>query len=222
VSRLDEAISVSITIRINTTDLTKNLDALATSQVPFATARALTQTGLDSQKAEQARIAALFTLRRPDFVQKQGVKLMGGIATKAKPSITFRVDPKADFLIKFETGAEKKPTGGEFLALPTDVRKTKRDLITASNRPRSLISRLGPVHGAGGVFVLRTQHGKLVPGIYQRGGRGARKIKLLFAFERDALTPKLLGFVDTFSKTVQQRWQINFTTALADAIKTAR
>jgi hypothetical protein len=213
---------VSVTIRIDASALIAKLDALALTQLPFATAKAITQTGLDFQKAEQARLAAIFTLRRPDFVQKQGVKLLGGIATKQKPSITFGVDPKASFLVKFETGDEKKPTGGQFLALPTDIKKNKRDIISQFNRPKSLINRQGSNTGAGGVFVLRTQRGKLVPGIYQRGGRGARKVKLLYAFERDAITPKLLHFADTFKAVVQEKWQTNFATALTDAIRTAR
>jgi hypothetical protein len=213
---------MSVTIRIDIKDVASKLDALATSQLPFATARAITQTGLDFQKAEQARLAQQFTLRRADFVQKQGVKLIGGIATKAKPSITFGVDPKASFLDKFERGDQKTPTAGQFLALPTDVRKSKRDLITASNRPRALISRLGAVTGAGGVFVLREQRGKLPPGIYQRVGRGGRNLKLLFAFETEAKTPPVLDFLSTFQRIVDQRWTINFNAALADAIATAK
>jgi hypothetical protein len=213
---------MSITIRIDTALTVAKLNALALTQLPFATARAVTQTGLDFQKAERARLATIFTQRRPDFIQKQGVKLIGGIATKAKPSITFGIDPKADFLTKFETGQQKKPTGGPFLALPTDVKKNKRDIITAGNRPRSLIARLGDKKGAGGVFVLKTQQGKLVPGIYQRTGRGGRNLTLLFSFKPDASTPNTLHFLDTFKRTVQERWQINFASALADAIKTAK
>lgn len=212
---------MSVTIRIDTAKTVANLTALAQSQIPFATARAITQTGLDFQKAEQARFDQQFTLRRPDFIKKQGVKLIGGIATKAKPSITFGVDPKASFLDKFETGQEKTPTRGQFLALPTDVRKNKRDLISPSNRPRALIARLQGTSGAGGVFVLRQQRGKLAPGIYQRTGRGGRGVKILFAFEQQAKTPPVLDFAATFKRIVDQRWAINFHSALADAIRTA-
>lgn len=212
---------MSITIRLDTTKAVANLSALAQSQLPFATARAITQTGLDFQQAERAKLKTIFTLRRADFIEKQGVKLIGGIATKAKPTITFGVDPKASFLDKFETGDQKKPKG-RFLALPTDVRRTKRDLITKANRPRQLIERLGDKKGAGGVFVLDRQRGKLAPGIYQRTGRGGKGVKELFAFEPDAKTPKVLGFLDTFKRTVEQRWQANFTKALADAIATAK
>lgn len=213
---------MGVTVRIDNSAAVVGLDALAQTQLPFATAKAITQTGLDFQKVEQARFAQVFTLRRASFIQKQGVKLIGGIATKSKPSITFGVDDKASFLAKFETGQEKTPTQGQFLALPVDARRNKADIITASNRPRQLIDRLGSRLGAGGVFVLRQAKGKLVPGIYQRAGRGGRQVKLLFAFEPHAKTPPDLEFAETFQRIVQSNWSTNFQNALADAIRTAR
>jgi hypothetical protein len=213
---------MSVTIRIDTASTVAKLNALALSQLPFATARAVTQTGLDFQKAERARLATIFTQRRPDFIQKQGVKLIGGIATKAKPSITFGVDPKADFLVKFELGTTKTPTQASSLAIPVDIRRNKRDIITRGNRPRALIDRLGNKTGAGSVFILKQRKGRLPAGIYQKTGRGGDHLKLLYLLIPEAKTPRVLSFLDTLKRTIDQRWTINFATALADAIKTAK
>lgn len=211
---------MSVSIRIDSKALQSKLDGIvAKQQFPFALSLAINQTGLQFQQAERQRLASLFTLRRQDFIFKQGVKRLGPAATKRNPSVTFGVDPKASFLDKFEFGGLKKPTGGTFLALPTDVKRNKRDIITAGNRPKALIQRLADKKGTGGVFVLKVQRGKLAPGIYQRTARG---VKELFAFERDAKTPKVLEFADTFQKIVRTNFPANFDKALAQAIATAK
>jgi hypothetical protein len=212
---------MSVTIRIDTKSVTANLDALARSQIPFALAKAITQTGLDFQKAERAHFAQVFTERRKDFVEKQGVKLIGGIATKAKPSITFGVDPKASFLDKFEKGGQRPLFSAHSIMIPVDVKRNKKDIVSRSNRPRSLIASQQHA-GARGVFLLTQQRGKLAPGLYQRTGRGGRNVKLLFARETHATIKPVLDFQATFVKTVNERWASNFQTALADAIKTAK
>lgn len=212
---------MSVTIRIDIKDVAKHLDALAQSQLPFATAKAITQTGLDFQKAERARFKQIFTERRADFIEKQGVKLIGGIATKAKPSITFGVDPKASFLDKFELGGPR-PTRTGSIMIPEDVKRNKRDIVSRGNRPRSLLDSKKR-SGAGGVFLLTTQRGKLAPGLYQRTGRGGRGgVILLYALEKKAQIPASLEFEQTFQTIVKKNWQTNFQTALADAIRTAK
>lgn len=212
---------MSVTVRIDIKDTIKHLDALAQSQLPFATARAITQTGLDFQKAERARFKQIFTERRADFIEKQGVKLIGGIATKAKPSITFGVDRKASFLDKFEAGGPR-PTRSGSIMIPEDVKRNKRDIVSRSNRPRPLLNAKQR-SGAGGVFLLTQQRGKLAPGLYQRTGRsGHGGVKLLYAREKQAQIPASLEFEKTFELIVRKNWQTNFEAALADAIRTAK
>ena len=213
---------MSVTIRIDASATIKSLDALARSQLPFAIARAITQTGLDFQKAERAHFAQVFTERRKDFIEKQGVKLLGGIATKTRPSITFGVDQKASFLTKFELGGQRPLLTGHSVMIPVDIKRNKRDIVTTGNRPRPLIDRLGKQPGARGVFLLTEQHGKLAPGLYQRFGRGGKQIRLLFAREQKATIKPVLDFELNFLKIVKSNWQTNFQTALADAIRTAK
>jgi hypothetical protein len=211
-----------VTIRIDAKALTAKLDALAQSQLPFAIARAITQTGLDFQKAERAHFKQIFFERRADFIEKQGVKLIGGIATKTKPSITFGIDPKASFLAKFEKGGQRPLLTGHSVMIPVDIKRNKRDIITAGNRPRPLLDRLGKQPGARGVFLLTKQVGKLAPGLYQRFGRGGKQVRLLFAREPKATIKPVLNFEATFIKIVKSNWPTNFQTALADAIRTAK
>jgi hypothetical protein len=213
---------MTISIRLDTKPLIDKLSAIEKTQLPFALSLAINNTGLDFQKAERARFAQVFTERRKDFLEKQGVKRIGPAATKRNPSVTFGVDPKASFLTKFEGGTEKVPTRGSSLALPVDIKRNKRDIITRANRPRALIDRLAGKTGAGSVFVLKQAKGKLRPGVYQRTGRKGQAIKLLYSFQPKAKTPRVLDFALTFKATVDARFQINFTKAMADALKTAK
>lgn len=203
---------MSITIRVDNSHAVSRFDALAQSQLPFATAKAVTQTGLDFQKAERARFGRIFTERRQSFLELQGVKLIGGIATKNRPSITFGVDKKASFLDKFETGEPKEPIASKHLELPVLVRKNKRDIIPASNRPRQLLSR-------DNIFKLDAPRGKLPAGIYQRK---AKHVVLLYAAVDSAKTPRILEFAATMAKTAHERWRLNFSAALTEAMRTAR
>ena len=212
---------MSVTIRIDTKAATAGLSALAQSQLPFALSKAINDTGPQFQQAERARLESIFTERRKDFLEKQGVKRLGPAASKRNPSVTFGVDPKASFLDKFEAGGPRPLKSGHSIMIPEDVKRNKRDIVTTGNRPGPLLdSHKKP--GLGGVFLLRTQRGKLAPGLYQRVGRGGRGIKLLFAREPKATIQPSLKFVSTFKQIVEQNWQKNFAAALNFAIRTAK
>lgn len=213
---------MTVTIRVDTKSLEAKLSALEKTQMPFALSLAVNLTGLDFQKAERERLGRVFTLRRPAFIEKQGVKRLGPAATKRNPSVTYGIDTKADFLTKFEEGKPKTPTRAQAIAMPQQVKRNKKDLITPSNRPKALIGRLGKKAGAGGVFVLKRRRGSLDPGIYQRILRGGRNLKMLFALEPKVKTPRVLQFEATFKSTVEKRFQINFTEAMRRALATAK
>jgi hypothetical protein len=197
---------------------------MVAQQMPFAVSIAVKNLALDFQAAERQRLAQIFTLRRPDFVEKQGVKMLQW-PTKADPTAIVGTDPKADFLAKFEDGGEKTARSGGSLSLPVDARRNKHDIITPANRPRALIDAAK----AKRIFVVRPgdtdpRVAKLAPGIYQRIGRhgGHDRLKLLFAFEPHAEIPATLGFHETAVRIAQERWPQRFAEAMAQAIATAR
>lgn len=212
---------MTVTIRVNVSDTLKNLTALEQKQLPFALSLALNNVAIDAQLALRDHFSEVFTIRRPSFVLKQGAKIFK-FSSKRDLSVVMGVDDKADFLTKFERGDVKKPTQASSLAIPVDVRRNKRDLITRGNRPRQLLDRLGQKRGAGGVFRLTHREGKLVPGIYQRTGRGGRGgVKLLFASTPKAQTPPVLKFAFVIGKTVEKKFQLNFDKAMARALATS-
>lgn len=223
---------MTLRVQIDTTALAKNLTALEKTQMPYAIATAinLVATGKtrglsmagSAQQAERDRLAAVFTLRRPDFVQKQGVKVIGGFATKASPSITLGVDPKADFLDKFESDRVKRARKpGGLLAIPVDVKPNRRGIVTTANRAGNLVTR-----NPSRFFVVRpnssdprTRH--LTPGIWGRFGRGQR-LRLMYAFETEVPIVPVLAYARTIEKAVTEKWTEAFALAFADALRTAR
>lgn len=206
-------------IHVNAQDVVSTLDNLALRQVPFALSKALYQTALDFQQAERERFDAIFSLRRADFVGKQGVKILTGYPTKNRLSVTLGQDQKADFLGKFELGTRKtsiRPDGN--IAIPVDVRVgSKSQIVLDSLRPKRLFE-----WDAKDVFEIKPgSGGHLAAGIYQRIGRGKRKLKLMYLLEPSTLTPATLGFEETAQRTVADRWAIRFGEAFAFALSTA-
>ena len=212
-------------VTLDTTQWEKDLTLLQQKQLPFARSLAINRLGEAFQKAERERIAQSFTLRRPDFIFREGVKRLGPAATKASPTVTFGVSDRADFLRKFEPGETKRPTkgAGHSIAVPQQVRRNKRDLITAANRPRSLVQTGKARKGAGRVFVLKEKRGRIGPGVFQTTGRkGKGAVKFLYGLEPQVRTPELLGFLDTAKRVANEQWPRIFLAAFDDALRTAR
>lgn len=223
---------MTIRIQVDVAPLTKRLTDLEQKQLPFALANAvsLVATGKvrgmsmagSVQERERARLASAFTLRRPEFILREGVKVLDGFATKARPSITLGPSARADFLDKFEAGGVKRPISGRSLAVPVDVKRNKRDIVTRANRPRALLAKTGKF------FIVRPGDASprarhLAPGIYQRLGHGGRaNVRLLYALTPEVHVDARLHFVDTATAAVRARWGEAFALAMADAIRTAK
>ena len=217
---------ITTRITLDTKQWEQSLTALEQKQLPFARSLAINRLGQAFQKAERERLDSIFTLRRKDFIEKQGVKRVSRAATKADPTVTYGIDQKASFLAKFESDTRKFPTkgSGHMLALPASgVRRNKRDIVTAGFRPRALVQRLGSKKGAGQVIVIEKAQGRLGPGIYQRSGRhGKGPLKTLFTFKPSVSIDPELHFLDTAKRVASEQWPTIFTSAFQEALRTAR
>lgn len=216
---------ITTRITLDVSGAIKTMTALQQQQLPFARSLAVNKLGEAFQQAERARLGQIFTLRRKSFVELQGVKRLGGIATKASPTVTYGIDPKASFLEKFEDQRVKRPTlgAGHSLAVPVQARRSRADIITTANRPKALIAKGKTRKGAGRVFVLTAKRGPLGPGVFQTTGRKGRgAVKLLFAFESQVRIDPTLSFVETAKKIADERWPSIFDDAMAQALRTAR
>jgi hypothetical protein len=192
-----------IKITVNNLDLNK--------QQRFALAQTLTAV---AQKAQDASIKAIegnFAVRT-SWYKKQNVY---GVRVKpaTKANLTAVVGTAADWLEKFV----REPPGsvvlklpqGEFLAIPTsNVRRTKRDLIRAMQRPRAL---------RGAVYKLPLKSGRGFV-LMQRQGRGSqrRNVALYILVKRARIKEK-----DVLFGPARRAFEINFSKLYAENLARA-
>jgi hypothetical protein len=178
-----------------------NLD----KQIIFAAAQSLTQVAKESQTAVIADIEHTFTTRGKWYLpsNKFGIR----VKPARKTDLTAEVKTAADWLALHETGGTKTPQG-QHLAVPTDnVRRTKRQIITRSQRPRNLKRS----------FVIQTAHG---PVLFQR--KNKKTIVALYDLEPRVKIKKESTVIAPTIETVQKRFDAIFEKNLANAVKTAK
>lgn len=236
-----------LSIHLDPLDLVSTLDNIATKQLGYATAIALNDTAKEFQVAERAVLASNFTLRRASFIDLNAVKILKPVAdasrfaTAKNLSITIGVDPKAEFLGKFEEGGEKVAIGGQhLLAIPTKaVKPTITTIIPDVLRPKYLFSAFPDQ-----IFAVRPgDKSRLTPGIYQRVARATEfafsasgshrigsknkgapvgPIQLLYLLRPEAHISPILDYESTAIRVVDERFARNFSEAFMYALGTAR
>lgn len=199
--------TIDATIDATIPDLERKLSALARSQVPFATALALTMTAVDARDQVREELPRRFTIRRP-WVSR-GIRTSR--ATKRRPEAA--VWSRDEFMIAQETGATRRPRGRS-IALPRGIRRNVRQVVPRSRRPRRILENprtfIAPLRGGD-------------RGIFRRRGRKGRAPELLYRLESGAvrIRPRW-EFEETVDQVVARRFERNFGRALARAIATSR
>jgi hypothetical protein len=179
-------------------------------QVTFATALALTAVAKESQTASIKDIESTFTVR--NNWDKPSNKFGIRITPATKDNLASAVRTDADWLIPHEDGGTKQPEG-HALAVPTaNVRRTKRQMIQRSQRPRALLGKRD--------VVLRTRSGPVL--FQRRGGRGRSKLVPLYNLEPKAVIKKQSTVLEPTRATVEKRFGALFADSLAKAIRTAK
>ncbi len=181
----------------------RELTDLGAREVPFAAARALTDTARDVEKNTAKRLPKVFDRPTPFTLRGLFVKP----ATKARlvATVGFK-DRQAGYLELQETGGTRRPKG-RALVVPAAAR-----LNRYGNLPRGAVRRAlarpdtfsGTVRGVGG--------------IWQRIGRGG--VRLLVAYEDRASYAPRLGFAEGARKTALARFGRHFARRFAEAVAT--
>lgn len=189
--------------------ITKNFrSAEVAKQMPFATARTLTQTAKDAQEEVLHTLPQTFTLRgvwiKPR--NKFGIK----IRPAKKRDLQAEIGTNADWLELHEEGGTKRPRG-QHIAIPTEnVRRLKSGKISKRNRPRNVKRS----------FVLQTKNGRV---LFQRKFKGKRShIVALYNLEKRAWIRKRSTVVDPAKRTIRARLHINFEKFMTEALRTVR
>jgi hypothetical protein len=175
------------------------------SQLPFATARALTMTGKDAKARVEQQMGKVFDQPTP-FTQR-GVAALPATKAKLYSRVVIK-DAQAKYLGIQEDGGIRRPAA-RALVVPFQAR-----LNRYGNLPRGGVRRLlarddtfsGVVRGVGG--------------IWQRNRDGT--VRLLIAYEDQATYRPRFGFRRMVEKTARDRFDANFRRAFAEAMETAR
>ncbi len=187
-------------------EATRYLNALQRKQIPFATAKALTETASDARDEIVRGLDRKFTLR--SMWWKPRTRFGFNIKAAKKTDLEAEVFTRAPWMKLHETGGIKKPAQGKHLAVPSSfVRRNKRNKITTANRPRNLKNS----------FVGTGKNGQKT--IFQRK---RKQVIPMYFLERDAQIRERLQFRDTAQRVVNKRWMRNFNKALDHALRTAK
>ena len=173
-------------------------------QIRFAIASACTKGAKAVQAAVKKAFRGAFTIRTNwDEVGPYAVKVQA--AKKTDNPIVALVGTAADWIAKFieepEGSTVLKLPQGEFIAIPTtNVRRTKRDLIRAMQRPRALRGKDDFViplrNGTFGLFQRQARKGQKEAVLLYRLVKRARikERDVLFGPAKKTLDAQLLGF----------------------------
>ncbi|HET7552182.1 MAG TPA: hypothetical protein VFK04_12900 [Gemmatimonadaceae bacterium] len=222
-------------MRIQVTDfgVSKLLSDVEQRQLPFATSKALNQTALDFQRTMRESLPKKFTIRSGTtrrFLERMIKIEKFDRSNKHKLSVTVGITGPGFFPSVSDNRAAilaRHEKGGTFTAFPFYLpapglrgatKEIPRRLYPSNLR---LAPRRTPTE-----YLPALRQGKrrtfIIPGvgIFQRQSKD--EIDSIWFFkERVTIKPRL-GFYDTATKTVEDRWAKNFADSLAFALRTAR
>lgn len=207
-----------ISIQVDTKPIQDMLER-AGREMPFAIAKGLTKTAQDVQAEVIRTLPDKFTLRTGWY--KPNTPFGFKITKATKQNMAATVYSRAPWLQLQETGGTKTANGHR-VAVPFvsmsgmkpgvqyGVKRTKRDLIQKSQKPRNLQK----------AFIIHGKRGDLLA---QRTGRGKSSIlRIMYALEQQTQIKPRLFFHQTAQQVVNRVWRMNLSDAIDYALKTSR
>jgi hypothetical protein len=204
-------LSASFTVKI------KGMDpSTMDKQMTFAVASSLTFVAKEAQTAIIKEIEGAFTVRTN--WDKQSNALGVKVKPATKTNLASMVGTAAAFLEKFVQGPDNSiiinTPRGQFFAVPTtNVRRTKRDIVSAIQRPQRLRGKRD--------FVIPMRSGKGYL-LYQRPARGKAKPVLLYILTPRAKIRERDVIFGPSQRVFERRFSDILTAQMEKALATAR
>ena len=197
-----------LSVSSNIKDVKKRLSRIQKKQIPFATAKALTDTAKDVQRAETAQLSK--KLDRPTRFTLNAVGVR--FATKRNLHAEVFIKPLQAEYLRWQIEGGTRRVGGAGTGVPTKNRKLNRYGNIAARRKGLVKGKKQFIDTIGGVT-----------GVWQRyGGKRNPKLKLVVAFEKEVKYEKRFPFYKIASKVADNRFNRNFTKAINHALATAK
>ena len=211
---------MSINVTSNVSAVTKAIDAFGKNQMPFAMAQTLNDAAFAVRKDTIERVwPRSVKVRNPAFLKAVMMPIRGdNRATKRNlRSIVQNYptgDRNRDYLQKLTEGYIKVPSNGNNIAIPAkDLRMRARGGVTATNRPRNLLSKPK-------VFRNKLPNGQEF--IARRVGKSRYPLQMLYLLEPSGRIKKQFDFYDEAEKTARREVARNFQKRFAAAKRSAR
>ena len=211
---------IQIKIKADFKRVKRFLSKVEKKQIPFATARAITQTLQIAKKDVLRQLDK--DIRRPTPFTRRAFRVEGAKKTNLRGRL-FIGPVQAGYLARQIFGGVRKPVGAA-LALPPakrlagDIRRDRFGNLPRSQRAKVLISKgaiSATIGGVAGIWRIpkRTKTGKL---------RKGAKLKLLLAYEPQAVYRPRFRFFERGQNSIRVHWPDIFNRSFRDAIRTAR
>ena len=195
---------LTISVKADIAKFSRDLDRQYIRQLPFATAKALTDTAKDVERAETKALPEKFDRPTPFTMRAFATRA----ARKNNLTATVYVRPIQAGYLRLEIEGGTLLPKRRALVLPTDLPTNQYGSI-----PKGAVKRL---LARSDVFSGKVRG---VSGIWQRTPRG---LLLLIAYAAKATYKKRFPFYEIGTKVARERIEPNFRAAWARAVATAR
>lgn len=197
-------------IKLNLKEVERAFSDLERKQVPFAAAKALTQTAKQVQKELERQLP--IKLDRPTPFTRRAFGTVRATKSRLRSTI-FVKDLQAEYLSFAIHGGHRDPDNKRIL-MPKNIKLNKYGNIANLKDGKKVKALLAKPNTFKGTV-------KGVPGIWQRVNRN-KKVKLLIRFETGAEYKPRFPFFQIAGGVARAKVSRNFVDALEFAVKTAR
>jgi len=206
---------LTVNVSSNYKKLSRSLDQVGRKQLPFAFAKTLNQTMKAVEKYTVARTyPRAFDVRNRAFFR---AAMFTGSAVKRATKTKLRVSARDRFdrgnLQLHATGGTRRARSGR-IAIPSRYTKATRGArgVRKALRPRAVVNTPKG-------FIDRDGPRDV---IYQRYGRGGKRVRLLYVLHRSAKIPKRFRFYEDAERITRAVSPKLFSKNFSHAIRTAR
>ncbi|MGM3410628.1 hypothetical protein [Ralstonia holmesii] len=205
---------LDISVRFDVKALQKSLDAIASKQLPYATAQAINAVAKQVQSAQRDNLVKVLDKPTPFTLNSIAIK---GATKSSLTAVVYVKEIAAAYLLPYEEGGLNK-LNARALIKPVDQKVNQY-----GNLPRTTVKRLASKKG---VFIgkVQTKSGD-VDGVWRRtkATRGKKAgLRLLIKFQDAHEARQRLGYRDLTRKVVGASFKRELGAALARAVATVR
>lgn len=185
---------MDIQIKVDDGALMRRFD-LTEKNVQWVTSRAVNNTLIRAQRAQQNRMERTYTIRRKSLLRYSVKMIQFARPPRLTGIVGINPHPRLKAIWnKFEDGTPKTPSRSSKLAVPQAIPQKASGGISKAKRPKNL-RRGFRIRSGGQGMVL------------QRRGRGRNSsLRLAYSLVRQVQTPANLRLVDTVRQTIDRHW----------------